>query len=258
MFYMPLMPKLLPLTLLIASIYCQPVFADGPTGDVGGGVAFETREPTASRYVTRPVPYFDLTWGDVDLASDDGLAWHALRNGALSVGPYVNYLPGRSSEGPLNGMHDVHDMADTGLFVEYAPQPWVRVFARLGEAIGSAGKQGGTLAQVGGELDYPLGNKAFGSTQLVAHYADQRLTQTFFGVDTQESQATGISAYHASGGWQNVTLSQGGEYSLDDHWKLLGGVSWIHLAGSAADSSIVQEKGHVNQGMVQTAVSYHF
>lgn len=251
------MPRL-PIMLLIAGLYSLPAFAEGPTGDVGGGLAYEARDPSASRYVTRAVPYFDLTWGNVDLASDDGLAWHALRAGGFSVGPYVNYLPGRSPAGPLNGLHDVHDMADTGGFVEYAPQPWVRVFARLGEAIGSAGKQGGTLGQVGGELDYPLADKAFGSTELVAHYADQQLTQTFFGVDSQESRASGIDEYHASGGWQNVTLSEGGEYSLDNHWKLLAGASWIHLVGSAADSTVVKEKGQVNQGLVQTAVSYHF
>jgi len=34
--------------------------------------------------------------------------------------------------------------------------------------------------------------------------------------------------------------------------------SWIRLVGSAADSSIVKEIGDVNQGTVQTAVSYKF
>ena len=81
---------------------------------------------------------------------------------------------------------------------------------------------------------------------------------TFFGVSDSEAQASGISAYKASGGLQNVTLTQNFEFPLAQHWSLVTSASWVHLLGSAADSSIVREQGDVNQGSVQVAVSYKF
>ena len=97
-----------------------------------------------------------------------------------------------------------------------------------------------------------------GSSGLAANFADARQTQTYFGVDANESVASGIRPYNASGGFQNLTLTQSFEFPLASHWSLLTSASWIHLVGSAANSSIVKETGDVNQGQVQTAVSYTF
>ena len=232
--------------------------ADGPTGNVGVGIGYQAYDPSGSRYQTVPLPYVDMDWGDVSLATDDGLSWSALKVDGWSAGPFINYLPGRNANGSLRGLRDVSDMAQLGGFVQYSPADYWRVYAQLGQAVGGAGGQGGVLGQVGGELGYPLGLGIIGSSQLAAHFADARQTATFFGVSDSESRASGISAYQARGGLQNVTLTQNVEFPLAEHWSLVFSASWIHLVGSAADSSIVREQGNVNQGAVQTAVSYKF
>ena len=230
----------------------------GPTGELGVGIGYQPYDPSASRYETQPVPYFDLDWGDFSLDTDDGLTWNALQSHGWSAGPYINYLPGRRANGSLRGLRDVSDMAALGGFVQYSPADFWRLYLQLGQAVGGAGGQGGVLGQVGGELGYPLGLGIIGSTQLAVHFADDRQTSTFFGVSPSEAQASGISSYNASGGFQNLTLTQNLEFPLAEHWSLVASASWIRLVGSAADSSLVKEQGDINQGTVQTAVSYKF
>ena len=236
----------------------DPALAAPITGEVGAGLSYQPHDPTGSRYETRPVPYLDLDWGPVSLSTDDGLTWSALNSNGFTAGPYINYLQGRTSNGELQGLRNVSDMAEVGGFIQYAPADFWRVYARMGQAVGGGHSQSGALGKVGGELGYPLGGGIIGSSGLAANFADARQTQTYFGVDANESAASGIRPYNASGGFQNLTLTQSFEFPLASHWSLLTSASWIHLVGSAANSSIVKETGDVNQGQVQTAISYRF
>ncbi|AUG06127.1 MipA/OmpV family protein [Pseudomonas sp. S09G 359] len=238
--------------------FSSSVLAGPITGDVGAGVSYQPHDPTGSRYETRPVPYLDLDWGNVSLSTDDGLTWSALNTNGFTAGPYINYLQGRTSNGSLQGLRNVSDMAEVGGFIQYAPADFWRVYARLGQAVGGGHSQSGALGKVGGELGYPLGGGIIGSSGLAANFADARQTQTYFGVDDNEAAATGFKPYNASGGFQNVTLSQSFQFPLAPNWSLLTSASWVHLVGSAADSSIVKQTGDVNQGQVQTAISYTF
>ncbi|MHC8324212.1 MipA/OmpV family protein [Pseudomonas sp. GB2N2] len=237
---------------------CANVFADPITGEAGLGLSYQPHDPSGSRYETRPVPYLDLDWGDVSLSTDDGLTWDAFKANGFSAGPFVSYLPGRTSNGELQGLRDVPDMGEVGGFVQYAPADFWRVFAAVGQAVGGRGGQGGTLGRVGGEIGYPMGGGVIGSSNLTAHFADARQNQTYFGVSADEFRASGIRAYNAGGGLQNVALTQSFEFPLAPHWSLLTSASWVHLTGSAADSSIVRAVGNNNQGEVQAAVAYKF
>jgi len=248
---------------LLAGLVCAVSFsalaqAEPITGDLGAGMSYKPHDPSGSRYELEAIPYADLDWGDVSLGTDDGLRWSALKLNGWSAGPFANYLSGRNSNGSLRGLRDVSDMGEVGGFVQYSPDDYWRVFAEMGRALGGSEGQGGVLGRVGGELGYPLGLGIIGDTSVAAHYADGRQNQTFFGVGAQESQASGIQQYNASGGLQNVALTQSVQFPLAPGWLLLTSASWVHLTGSAADSSIVREKGDDNQGEVDVAVAYHF
>ena len=238
--------------------FSSTALADPITGEVGAGLSYQPHDPTGSRYETRPVPYLDLDWGNVSLSTDDGLTWSALNTNGFTAGPYINYLQGRTSNGSLQGLRNVSDMAEVGGFVQYAPAEFWRVYAQMGQTVGGGRDQSGVVGKLGGELGYPLGGGIIGSSGLMAHFADARQTQTYFGVDADESAASGIRPYNASAGFQNLTLTQSFEFPLASNWSLLTSASWVHLVGSAANSTIVKETGDVNQGQVQTAISYKF
>ncbi|MNO39973.1 MltA-interacting protein MipA [compost metagenome] len=245
---------------LLGALACLSinVRADGISGEAGLGLSYQPHDPTGSRYETRPLPYLDLDWGDVSLGTDDGLTWNAFKVNGFSAGPFVNYLPGRTANGQLQGLRDVPDMGEVGGFVQFAPADFWRVFASVGQAVGGHDGQGGVLGRVGGEVGYPVGGGVIGSTNLTAHFADARQTQTYFGVSADESQASGIARYSASGGLQNVALSLSFEIPLAPNWSLLSSASWIHLTGSAADSSIVKAVGDGRQREFQAALAYEF
>ncbi|WP_339532072.1 MipA/OmpV family protein [Pseudomonas mucidolens] len=232
--------------------------AAGMSADIGLGISYQPREPSGSRYQTVPVPYFDLDWGNISLGTDDGLTWSALEHNGLSAGPYLNYLPGRTANGSLQGLPDVPDRAEAGAFIQYAPADFWRLYAQLGRAVGGPREQSGVLGKVGGELGYPLGAGVIGSSGLVARFADARQTQAFFGVDEPAAAASGIRPYKAGAGFQNVTLTQSLHIPLAPNWSLLTSASWVHLVGSTANSSIVRQTGEVNQAQVQAAISYTF
>ncbi|OLF51679.1 MipA/OmpV family protein [Pseudomonas chlororaphis] len=231
---------------------------EGLGGEVGLGLGYQPHDPSGSRHDTVPLPYVDLEWGDVSLDTDDGLTWDAFKANGFSAGPYINYLPGRNANGSLRGLRDVPNMADVGGYIQYAPDDFWRLFASLGSAVAGGSGQGGLLGKVGGEIGYPLGLGIIGSNSLTAHFADARQTQTFFGVSDAESLSSGIDRYNAGGGLQNLTLTQNLQVPLGGNWSWMTSASWIHLTGSAADSTLVRERGEVNQGQVQTALSYHF
>lgn len=231
---------------------------DGLSGSLGLGIGYQPHDPSGSRHDTVPLPYVDLEWGDVSLDTDDGLTWDAFKANGFSAGPYINYLPGRNANGSLRGLRDVPNMADVGGYIQYAPDDFWRLFASLGSAVAAGEGQGGLLGKIGGEIGYPLGLGIIGSNNLTAHFADARQTQTFFGISDAEAQATGIGRYSAGGGLQNLTLTQNLQVPLGGNWSWMTSASWIHLTGSAADSTLVRERGEVNQGQVQTALSYQF
>ena len=230
----------------------------GLTGMAGAGYAYRPYDPTASHYEYKPIPYLDLSLGSIDLDSTDGLSWNALKLDGWSAGPFVNYVPGRDDNDALRGLRNVPGMGEVGGFVEYSPFEGLRAFARTGHTFGGASGQGGMLGQLGSEADYPLGLGIFGGTTVTAHYANAEQTRTFFGVSQQESLASGIRPYRASGGLQDVTLSQSVAFPLVGRWSLLTSVNWIHLTDSAADSTIVKQRGSANQGEVDAALAYHF
>ena len=260
---MPVLPSYFKHLLCAFGLLCGTYFshacqADSLTGDAGVGVAYQPHDPTGTRYETRPIPYLDLSWGRVNLSTDEGLSWDAFKANGWSVGPFVNYIQGRTANGGLQGLYDVSDMGEAGGFVEYSPSDAWRVFAEAGRTFGGSNGQGGVLGRVGGEVDYPLGQGIFGGTTLAAHYANAEQAQTFFGVSDPESQASGIRAYNAHGGFQNLTLTQSVAFPLAPDWSLITSANWTHLVGSAANSSIVREQGRVNQGEADVAVAYHF
>jgi len=251
-------------SLLLAGLFSlggwsNAALADGgPTGQVGAMLGYQPYDPSGSRHVVVPLPYLDLDWGDFSLSDDDGLTWEAFKSNGFSGGPFVNYQPGRVSNGSLRGLRDVPDMGVVGGYVEYAPADFWRLFASLGNAVGGGDGQGGLLGRLGGELGYPLGMGIIGRSNFTAHFVDERQARTFFGVGKREAEASGISRYHASGGLQNLALSQSFAFPLGGNWSLITSASWIHLVGSAADSSLVKQRGQVNQGELDTAISYKF
>ena len=108
----------------------------------------------------------------------------------------------------------------------------------------------------------PLSTKAavalFGSMQHVS----RGYNQTYFGITPDDAIASGLPVYSAHGGWKNYSLGGAVVYSLTGNLlhgvKLIGGVNYTRLLGSAADSPIVHTAGSRSQWLGAVGLAYTF
>jgi outer membrane protein len=81
---------------------------------------------------------------------------------------------------------------------------------------------------------------------------------TYYGVDAEESAASGLSEYDPGGGFRAAGV--GGAIT----WKATDKVTaslfgeYARLLGPAADSSLVKERGSKDQFMVGLSTTYRF
>lgn len=108
----------------------------------------------------------------------------------------------------------------------------------------------------------PLSAKAavalFGSMQHVG----RGYNRTYFGITPDDAIASGLPAYSAHGGWNNYSLGGAVVYSLTGNLlhgvKLVAGVNYTRLLGSAADSPIVRTAGARGQWLGAVGLAYTF
>lgn len=108
----------------------------------------------------------------------------------------------------------------------------------------------------------PLSRKAaiglFGSAQ----YADRQYAQTYFGITTAESLASGLPAYTAHKGWKNYTVGGALTYALTGDllhgFKLVAGGTYTRLLNTASYSPITRIAGTPNQWLGAAGVAYTF
>jgi len=98
----------------------------------------------------------------------------------------------------------------------------------------------------------------FGSMQ----HAGRGYNQAYFGITPDDAIASGLPAYSAHGGWKNYSLGGAAIYSLTGNLlhgvKLVGGVNYTRLLGSAADSPVVRIAGSRSQWLGAVGLAYTF
>ena len=108
----------------------------------------------------------------------------------------------------------------------------------------------------------PLSTKAavalFGSMQHVG----RGYNRAYFGITPDDAIASGLPAYSAHGGWNNYSLGGAFVYALTGDllhgMKLVTGVNYTRLLGSAADSPIVRTAGARGQWLAGVGLAYTF
>ncbi|GHB01413.1 hypothetical protein GCM10009069_25360 [Algimonas arctica] len=75
---------------------------------------------------------------------------------------------------------------------------------------------------------------------LTLSWADERYTQTIYGVTAQQAAASGLPQYDLGNGFHRASVSLLGWYELDDRWQLNGIVSYREYIGDYRESPILQ------------------
>ncbi len=228
---------------------------------VGGGLVSMPKFPGADSQRILALPFVGATYGrfffgaDPGAASIGGVGVNLYRDShwrfatALSAGLSER----KESDDPrLQGLGDVNRTVSAGVGVVYT-QDW---FALSTSVLTDALNRGqGTLARFDARARYRPGEQVTFFAGPGLTWADHRYTQTFFGVDANQSAASGLRQFDTHSGLNSVRFSLGAGYRFDRHWGagVFGSIS--RLQGDAASSPITEDR---SQHFVGAVVLYRF
>lgn len=89
-------------------------------------------------------------------------------------------------------------------------------------------------------------------------YADNGYINTYFGVNSSDSQLSGLPQYNARGGFKDIALSLNATYFLSKNIGVLGRIGYKRLIGDASKSPIIEEQGDTKQMFGGISVLYQF
>lgn len=237
---------------------------------IGAGTVLGPAFLGDDEYQLSAAPIVSVSYaGRVSLSPFDGLTANVVNQNGLRVGPLIRYDFGRDEDGDnpfliagdetddLDGLGDVDGTVELGGFIEYELDAFTaNIKLRQGVNghegfIGEAGLEyGGFVQALNQTFIYAIGPEIT--------FVDSNYNDTFFGVDAGQSAASGLDEFDADGGLQSYGV--GGRLIV----PFASGVSavlfagYTRLAGDAADSSLVQDRGSEDQANVGLFLNYTF
>ncbi|VXC69057.1 Structural protein MipA [Burkholderia sp. 8Y] len=243
----------------LAAIAC-PAHADEPqaTSDwkvsIGPGLYVFPKYPGSATLQVLPFPVQDISWKErIFSQGPDVLGVNALRGENYHVGASLSFdFQSRkaSDDARLKGLPDVHYGPKLRLFADYT---WWAFTGAAAVYQDIAGTGQGLTAMTDLLMSAPLG-KLLVTVGPGVTWANAAYTRTFFGVNAQESAASGLPQYATRSGLRDVHLSLNATYAMNPHWSADVAAGIGRLEKYAGGSPITERRLDVN-GMA--SLSYH-
>jgi MipA family protein len=148
----------------------------------------------------------------------------------------VRYI-GERDEDDIEGLDDVPWSLEAGLGVGYEQRNW-RAFTDV--RYGFVGHNA-WVGEIGADaIAYPVEGLTLTAGPRFQFGTDS-FAQTYFGVSPDESDASGLAPYEASGGLLGAGIEVGARYLFNERWGIEGAVGYDRLVGDAADSPITEQ-----------------
>ncbi len=186
---------------------------------------------------------------------NDGISFSLYDNGSVRAGAAGNIIFERDSDDDLAGLDPVRFGVEIGGFAEIYPTDWLRV---RGEVLQGIRSHSGVVADIRVDAfkDITPSVRVSGGPRI--SFASADYFESYYGVNATESANSGLSEYHPDGGINSIGV--GGAYDWKATEKLTTSVfgEYSRLMGSAADSSLVEERGSPNQFTFGVSAAYRF
>lgn len=237
----------------------EPVWQIG----IGAGAMVQPDYEGSDDYTVKPVPMINISYRDRVFLEGPSLGANLLNlsgprpGDRLQAGPLLRYQMGRDQgdNDALRGLGDVDGSFEVGGFVNYGIGPFSAGLTAM-QDVGD-GHEGLTVELKGG-YQHSFDESWSLRAEVSATWADDRYTQSYFGIDAAQSARSGYRQYNAEAGFKDVGLSLGLDYALSDSWAITGQVGYARLLGDAADSPIVDGEGSANAFTAGILVGYRF
>jgi MipA family protein len=220
-----------------------------------------------SRFGLSVFPLFSLRKAGTSpefFGARDSFGFSIIDLGQFQLGPVGKIIWQRkaSSYAQLNGLPDVNYAVQIGGFAQYWLVPWLRLRGEVRQGLG-----GETGVTGDGFLDVvvPLGGFRWSGGPRVTLQSAAAVSPYFSITAAQATAANAaqpglpaLTAYNASGGLYSYGAGTQLEYFFSPQWSAHVLAEYERLTGSAADSSLVTQRGSPNQFTFGMGATYSF
>lgn len=210
--------------------------------------------------VLRPVPVFNFRRAGTPArfrSPRDGGGAALIDSGPFKVGPAIKVkLPRKESDDPaLRGLGDIGWTLEAGGFAEFWPSDWLRTRLELRQGFGG---HEGLVGDLSADLVLPLTDRLTlsGGPRLSA--ANAAAISPYYSITSGQSAASGLPVYSAGGGLKSWGAGAQVSYQIDSNWRSYWFLEYEQLAGDAARSPLVTQRGSINQIQVGIGLTRSF
>ncbi|MFT4171226.1 MAG: MipA/OmpV family protein [Rhodocyclaceae bacterium] len=215
---------------------------------LGIGAIWRPKYPGADSNEVDPAPFILATHGRWLLGAAPGtglpfgVAYHLVQTPAFKMGIGVGdtFVKAReeSDDPGLAGLGDIDGTAKAAAFASYTYK-WLTLRGAVTTDVG--GNDQGTQAFVDLDGRFQVTSRLSISGGPGLTWSDGKYSQTFFGIDGDQSRRSGRAEYKAGSGLSAVRLTLGADYALTTNWNLGTRIVFTKLQGDAADSPITRD-----------------
>lgn len=198
----------------------------------------------------------DRVWLDMP---NDGLDFSLLEGSNWRMGVVGNVRWQRHAEDARpRGFKRVGDLdlsVEAGGFAEYWPMPYLRTRAELRNAFFGAE---GLVADLSADfVATPFARWTFtGGPRL--SLADQTFVDSYYSISPIQAAQSGLPGYKADAGIRSYGAGVSARYQISDNMIAMGYLEYQRLAGSAAETPLVDDRGSPDQFTVGLGLKYSF
>ncbi|MBX5226387.1 MipA/OmpV family protein [Rhizobium sp. NLR9b] len=188
---------------------------------------------------------------------NDNPSFALMDNGAFRAGLVGKFVPSRD-EGDgheLKGMKKVKWGAEAGGFVEVYPTDFLRARAEVRQGIRS---HDGVVADLAVDAFTDIAPNLQLSGGPRATFATSGYYDAYYGVNAKQSAASGLDQYKPSSGIQSYGAGAALTWKATENLSASSFLEYKRLAGPAADSSLVRQRGSKNQVLIGVSATYRF
>ncbi|MFC2249768.1 MipA/OmpV family protein [Labrys portucalensis] len=234
--------------------------AGGWSLELGATAAMGPKYEGAKDFSFLPSPIISLSRqgkGPAFTSRNDNPGLGLLDNGFLRIGPVGKILFERdgSTDDDLKGLKPVRWGGELGIFADIYPTEWLRLRAELRHGIRS---HHGLVADIAADAFYDIAPDWRISGGPRVSLATRSYFDAYYGVNLQESLASGLSPYSPGGGLKSVGVGGALTWKTTDKITTSAFAEYSRLTGPASKSSLVKERGSPNQFTIGVSASYRF
>ncbi|WBT60618.1 MipA/OmpV family protein [Kosakonia oryzendophytica] len=248
------------LPAFMSGAYASDATVPQDTLTLGLGGQYAPQYSGSDKYALQIVPVIQARKGAFFLDTEKGVGYDLQTADGLYLEHTLGYNLGRADSRSawrdgadnLKGMGTIDAVLNTALAVGWSVTPWLTVEGKatlpLTDSQGVQYQTSVTLLPVQSAYD----TVAIQSAML---FGDSRYMNIFYGVNRQQSLASGYSRYSAKGGMYGIETRLIWSHQFDAHWGTTFSAGYHWLDSAAADSPIVLRR---NEGSTVAAFTYTF